>query len=106
MVWAWGEQGALLSLLDEAAIPTCAALDDPDFVWIDVSRDMPYRCDNAFLFTSISPFIHPPHVLFFLNLFFPHVDDFPEICFGAIKGAIKLSHPLRPFRLSFILCFS
>jgi phenylpropionate dioxygenase-like ring-hydroxylating dioxygenase large terminal subunit len=43
MIWLWGEQGALLSLLDQDAIPICAALDDDKFVWIDVSRDMPYR---------------------------------------------------------------
>jgi len=62
LLWGWGQPGALASLLDTDAIPTCAALDNKDdFCWIDVSRDMPYSADMLLenvLDSSHVPFTH------------------------------------------------
>ena len=75
IVWLWGEplnfsppdtSGASraasgFALPDESAIPTCEALDDDRFVWIDVSRDMPYSADMLLenvLDSSHVPFTH------------------------------------------------
>jgi phenylpropionate dioxygenase-like ring-hydroxylating dioxygenase large terminal subunit len=50
LVWVWGEplnfsEADPKQLPDEAQIPICEALEDDRFVWIDVSRDMPYSAD-------------------------------------------------------------
>jgi phenylpropionate dioxygenase-like ring-hydroxylating dioxygenase large terminal subunit len=61
LIWAWGEPHALASNLNESTIPTCDALDDPEFTWIDVSRDMPYSADvllENVLDSSHVPFTH------------------------------------------------
>lgn len=67
LVWVWGEPidfgktPATATLPDESAIPTCEALDDDRFVWIDVSRDMPYSADMLLenvLDSSHVPFTH------------------------------------------------
>ena len=63
LVWVWGEplRPGSSPAPDEATIPTCEALDDERFVWIDVSRDMPYSADMLLenvLDTSHVPFTH------------------------------------------------
>jgi len=62
LIWVWGEPlapGAPQPL--ESLIPTCDAMDDERFVWIDVSRDMPYSADMLLenvLDSSHVPFTH------------------------------------------------
>lgn len=62
IVWVWGERlapGAPQPL--ESLVPTCEAMDDDRFVWIDVSRDMPYSADMLLenvLDSSHVPFTH------------------------------------------------
>eukprot|EP00929_Paragymnodinium_shiwhaense_P089882 TRINITY_DN50091_c0_g1_i1.p1 TRINITY_DN50091_c0_g1~~TRINITY_DN50091_c0_g1_i1.p1 ORF type:complete len:624 (+),score=136.66 TRINITY_DN50091_c0_g1_i1:67-1938(+) len=62
IIWMWGQplgQGGPLP--DEALIPTCEAMEDERFEWIDVSRDMPYSADMLLenvLDSSHVPFTH------------------------------------------------
>jgi phenylpropionate dioxygenase-like ring-hydroxylating dioxygenase large terminal subunit len=62
IVWVWGEPlspGAPQPLT--SLVPTCEAMDDDRFVWIDVSRDMPYSADMLLenvLDSSHVPFTH------------------------------------------------
>ena len=66
IVWVWGEPldiggGMSATIPDESTIPTCDAMDDERFVWIDVSRDMPYSADMLLenvLDSSHVPFTH------------------------------------------------
>ena len=65
LIWLWGtplkSSGPTMEVADESLIPTCDALDDERFVWIDVSRDMPYSADMLLenvLDSSHVPFTH------------------------------------------------
>ena len=67
VVWAWGEPldfsggSSAAALPNEGLVPTCEAMDDERFVWIDVSRDMPYSADMLLenvLDSSHVPFTH------------------------------------------------
>ena len=63
LVWLWGEplKAGTAPKPDASTIPTCEALDDDRFVWIDVSRDMPYSADMLLenvLDSSHVPFTH------------------------------------------------
>ena len=61
LVWVWGQPGASIQDVDESLIPLCDALEDSEFVWIDVSRDMPYSADillENLLDSSHVPFTH------------------------------------------------
>lgn len=66
LVWVWGEplnfsEADPKQLPDESQIPICEALEDDRFVWIDVSRDMPYSADMLLenvLDSSHVPFTH------------------------------------------------
>ena len=66
LIWAWAmpldfSAASPAALPDETLIPTCDALDDERFVWIDVSRDMPYSADMLLenvLDSSHVPFTH------------------------------------------------
>ena len=63
LVWLWGEplKVGTAPRPDASTIPTCEALDDDRFVWIDVSRDMPYSADMLLenvLDSSHVPFTH------------------------------------------------
>ena len=60
LIWVWGEIGGRVAP-DPSTIPTCEALEDPSFCWIDVSRDMPYSADMLLenvLDSSHVPFTH------------------------------------------------
>lgn len=67
LIWVWatplnfGASSDATVLPDESLIPTCEAMDDDRFVWIDVSRDMPYSADMLLenvLDSSHVPFTH------------------------------------------------
>lgn len=62
IIWVWGEPIAPgKPHPPHSLIPTCDALDDERFVWIDVSRDMPYSADMLLenvLDSSHVPFTH------------------------------------------------
>ena len=67
LIWVYGDaldfglSEASASLPDESRIPTCEAMEDPRFVWVDVSRDMPYSADMLLenvLDSSHVPFTH------------------------------------------------
>lgn len=65
LLWMWGTplptSGPEMEMPDEDLIPICEALEDDRFVWIDVSRDMPYSADMLLenvLDSSHVPFTH------------------------------------------------
>ena len=66
LIWVWAtpldfRSGSTAALPDESLIPTCGPMDDDRFVWIDVSRDMPYSADMLLenvLDSSHVPFTH------------------------------------------------
>lgn len=68
LIWVWASpldfsaaSNGVALLPDDSLIPTCDAIDDDRFVWIDVSRDMPYSADMLLenvLDSSHVPFTH------------------------------------------------